>query len=61
MIFHKKKQIDTEEITIQFLRSLDKKAYTQFLKAIDIYREGDAEMDKFRGKNINGDSPDFLE
>lgn len=61
MIFHKKKQIDTEEITIQFLRSLDNKAYTQFLKAIDIYRDGDNAMDKFRGKNINGDSPDFLE
>lgn len=61
MIFHKKKQIDTEGITIQFLRSLDSKAYTQFLKAIDIYRDGDNAMDKFRGKNINGDSPDFLE
>lgn len=60
MLFHKKK-IDNENVAIQFLRGLDKKAYTQFLKAVDIYREGDDEMDKFRGKNINGNSPDFLE
>lgn len=60
MSFRKHKD-DSEEVTIRFLRSLDKKAYTQFLKAIDIYREGDNEMDKFRGKNINGDSPEFME
>ena len=60
MLFHKK-QIDNEDVAISVLRGLDKKAYTQFLKAIDIYREGDAEMDKFRGKNITGESPDFLE
>ena len=60
MLFHKN-QTDNEDVAISFLRGLDKKAYTQFIKAIDIYREGDAEMDKFRGKNINGDSPDFLE
>lgn len=60
MSFRKHKD-DSEEITIQFLRSLDKKAYTQFLKAIDIYRDGDNEMDKFRGKNITGDSPEFME
>ena len=57
----RKKEIDNEEIAISFLRGLDKKAYTQFLKAIDIYREGDSEMDKFRGKNITGDSPEFME
>lgn len=57
----RKKEINNEEIATSFLRSLDKKAYTQFLKAIDIYRDGDNEMDKFRGKNINGDSPEFLE
>lgn len=60
MSFRKHKD-DSEEVTIRFLRSLDKKAYTQFLKAIDIYREGDNEMDKFRGKNITGDSPEFME
>lgn len=60
MRFRKHKD-DSEEVTIQFLRSLDKKAYTQFLKAIDIYRDGDNEMDKFRGKNITGDSPEFME
>lgn len=60
MRFRKHKD-DSEEVTIQFLRSLDKKEYTQFLKAIDIYRDGDNEMDKFRGKNITGDSPEFME
>ena len=60
MSFRKHKD-DSEEVTTQFLRSLDKKAYTQFLKAIDIYRDGDNEMDKFRGKNITGDSPEFME
>ena len=60
MLFHKN-QTNNEDVAISFLRGLDKKAYTQFIKAIDIYREGDAEMDKFKGKNIAGDSPDFLE
>ncbi len=57
----KKKEVDSEEITVFYLRSLDNKAYTQLLKAVNIYREGDKEMDKFRGKNTTESSPEYLE
>ena len=57
----KKKEIDNEDITVSYLRSLDNKAYNQLLKAVDIYREGDKEMDKFRGKNITEGTPEFME
>ena len=55
----RKKVDNSEQITVSFLRSLDKRAYTQFLKAVDIYREGDAELDKYRGKNLT--SGEFME
>lgn len=57
----KKKEIDNEGITVSYLRSLDNKAYNQLLKAVDIYREGDKEMDKFRGKNITEGTTEFME
>ena len=57
----KRKEIDNEEIAVSYLRNLDNKAYNQLLKAVDMYREGDKEMDKFRGKNITDGSPEFLE
>lgn len=61
MRFRKHKQLDKEAIATDFLRSLDPTAYKQFLKAIKIYRDGDKEMDKFRGKNLTGDTTEYME
>lgn len=55
----RKKVDNSEQTTVEFLRSLDKKAYIQFLKAVDIYREGDSELEKYRGKNLT--SGEFME
>lgn len=51
---------DTEAITIQFLRELDKKAYTQFIKAVETLRRADEELIKFAKTNTELDLLDDM-